>query len=160
MLVCWCVGVLGVLGVFGLVFYNGIILGAVCFDYIMAGESVFLCGWLLPHGSVEIPAILLAGQAGFVIAHAMIGRNQTLPLSQRLRRISPDVVTLIFGIAILLIWAGIIESFFSQFHAPIIPYIVKIAFGTVQLVLLFTFLCYSGRSGSLPFAHLVKPSDA
>ena len=32
-------------------------------DYILAGESVFLLGWLLPHGAIEIPAILLAGQA-------------------------------------------------------------------------------------------------
>jgi len=139
------------LGTLILLFYNGVILGAVCYDYIVAGESVFLTGWLLPHGSVEIPAILLAGQAGFIIAHAMIGRNQALPLSRRLRKISGDVVTLICGIALMLIWAGIIESFFSQFHAPIIPYTVKISFGAVQLLLLFTFLFYSGRSDRIPF---------
>ncbi|MCH8219625.1 MAG: stage II sporulation protein M, partial [Planctomycetes bacterium] len=54
-------------------FYNGVILGAVCVDYIRAGESVFLAGWLLPHGSIEIPAILIAVQAGFVLGFAMIG---------------------------------------------------------------------------------------
>ena len=44
-----------------LLFYNGVILGAVAADYITAGFGTFLTGWLLPHGSVEIPAILLGG---------------------------------------------------------------------------------------------------
>ena len=37
-------------------------------DYISGGQSAFLAGWLLPHGSIEIPAILLGGQAGFLVA--------------------------------------------------------------------------------------------
>ena len=48
-----------------LLFYNGVILGAVAADYIAGGQATFLAGWLLPHGSIEIPAILLGGQAGF-----------------------------------------------------------------------------------------------
>ena len=36
---------------------NGVILGAVMVDYIHAGETLFLTGWLLPHGAIEIPAI-------------------------------------------------------------------------------------------------------
>ena len=46
-------------------FYNGVILGAVAVDYAYAGQARFLLGWLLPHGAIEIPAILLGGQAGF-----------------------------------------------------------------------------------------------
>ena len=49
------------LGTIILLFYNGVILGAVAFDYILAGESIFLVGWLLPHGSIEIPAIFNPG---------------------------------------------------------------------------------------------------
>ena len=56
-----------------LLFYNGVILGAVAADYIAGGQGVFLAGWLLPHGSIEIPAILLGGQAGFILAGALIG---------------------------------------------------------------------------------------
>ena len=48
-----------------MLFYNGVILGAVSVDYILAGQTKFLIGWLLPHGSFEIPAILIAGQGGF-----------------------------------------------------------------------------------------------
>jgi hypothetical protein len=42
------------------------------------------------------------------------------------------------------VWAGLVEAFFSQYHAPIIPYEAKIAFGVVELGLLGLFLSRSG----------------
>ena len=127
-----------------LLFSNGVMLGAVCVDYIVGGQSVFLAGWLLPHGSIEIPSILIAGQGGFILAHALIGYGSSLSMTSRLRAILPDLTNLIFGVAVLLIWAGIIEAFFSQYHEPVIPYWVKITFGSIQLLLLTLFLMRSG----------------
>jgi len=126
-------------------FYNGIILGAVALDYILDGQIVFLLGWLLPHGVVEIPAILIAGQGGFLIASALIGWGRRATLHERLREISNDLLTLIGGVACLLVWAGIIEAFLSQRHEPQIPYAAKIAFGVVEFALLALFLTHSGR---------------
>ncbi len=137
-------------GTISLLFYNGVILGAVCADYIRAGESVFLAGWLLPHGSVEIPSILFAGQAGLVLASALLGRGQSLPLKARLRAQAPALVTLIFGVAVLLVWAGLVEAFLSQYHYPVLPYSIKIALGCVELVLLAAFLGFSGRWAKEP----------
>jgi uncharacterized membrane protein SpoIIM required for sporulation len=128
-----------------MLFYNGIMVGAVAVDYIRAGQAKFLMGWLLPHGAIEIPAILIAGQAGLMLAMALIGWGRRVPLTARLRETSPDLVTLIFGVGVLLIWAGLVEGFLSQYHEPIIPYAVKIAFGLVELLLLFLFLSRSGR---------------
>jgi uncharacterized membrane protein SpoIIM required for sporulation len=133
------------LGTIIVIFYNGVVIGAVCLDYLRAGEGVFLAGWLLPHGSVEIPAILLGGQAGLVLAGALIGWGRPATLRQRLRAVSGDLTTLVFGAAVLLVWAGIVEAFFSQYHEPILPYSVKIAFGAAQLLVLFWFLTASGR---------------
>jgi len=133
------------IGTIVLIFYNGVILGAVCADYMAAGESSFLLGWLLPHGSVEIPAILLAGQAGLVLAGALIGRNMSLNLKNRLRNISGDLLTLICGVGIMLIWAGFIEAFFSQYHEPLIPYALKTGFGLAEFFLL---VCFLGKCGS------------
>jgi uncharacterized membrane protein SpoIIM required for sporulation len=127
-----------------MLFYNGVILGAVAVDYMMAGETSFLLGWLLPHGAIEIPAILLAGQAGIVLAGALIGWSKPISLRMRLRKISNDLVTLIFGVALMLVWAGIIEAFFSQYHEPVMPYTVKIGFGVLELIILALFL---GRAG-------------
>jgi uncharacterized membrane protein SpoIIM required for sporulation len=132
-------------GVVVLLFYNGVILGAVCLDYILAGETRFLLGWLLPHGAIEIPAILIAGQAGFLIAKTLIGSGDRRPLSLRFRQVSSDLVTLSCGFACLLIWAGLIEAFLSQYHEPVIPYSAKIAFGCIELVLLILYLSRSGQ---------------
>ena len=38
------------------------------------------------------------------------------------------------------------EAFLSQYHQPVIPYAAKIAFGAVELVLLFLFLGRCGRT--------------
>ena len=136
------------LGTIVLLFYNGVILGAVAFDYVVDGQAVFLMGWLLPHGSVEIPAILLAGQAGLVLGHALIGWGNRLPRRLRLRAVLPDLVTMAGGVAVLLVWAGIIESFFSQYHEPVIPYALKIGFGVVEMAALTLFLMRGGANES------------
>ncbi len=132
-------------GTIVMLFYNGVILGGVAFDYILAGQTPFLLGWLMPHGVVEIPSILIAGQAGLVLGGAFIGWGSRIPLRARMRVIARDIMTLIFGVAILLVWAGFIEAFLSQYHEPVIPYTVKIAFGCVELTLLVFFLGWSGR---------------
>ena len=129
-----------------MLFYNGVILGAVAVDYIRAGQTKFLLGWLMPHGVIEIPAILIAGQAGLLLAFALIGHGRRTPFRTRLREISGDIATLIFGVGLMLMWAGFIEAFLSQYHEPVIPYSAKIAFGCVELVLLFLFLAKSGKN--------------
>jgi uncharacterized membrane protein SpoIIM required for sporulation len=100
---------------------------------------------LLPHGVIEIPAIVLAGQAGLVLAGALVGWGRSISLKERLRNISGDLVTLIMGVAVMLIWAGIVEAFFSQYHEPVIAYEVKIGFGVLEFILLTLFLAKSGR---------------
>ncbi len=132
-------------GTIVMLFYNGVILGAVAYDYIHGGQTVFLMGWLLPHGVIEIPAILVGGQAGLVIAYALIGWGSRISRAERLRTVSRDVVTLAGGAAMMLVWAGIVESFLSQYHEPVISYGTKIAFGLVEAALLTSYLAFSGR---------------
>ncbi len=133
------------LGTMILLFYNGIVLGAVSFDYVQAGQAKFLLGWLLPHGVIEIPAILVASQAGLVLASALIGWNSRLSRAERLRAVAGDVLTLAAGAALMLVWAGLIESYVSQYHEPVLPYSAKIAFGLVELAALVCFYAFAGR---------------
>lgn len=132
-------------GTFVLLFYNGVILGAVAADYIAAGQGTFLAGWLLPHGSIEIPAILLGGQAGFVLAGSLVGWRNRLPRAVRLRSAVRDLFAIVAGAAALLVWAGLIEAFVSQYHQPVLPYALKIAFGLCELAALAVFLSRAGR---------------
>jgi uncharacterized membrane protein SpoIIM required for sporulation len=143
-------GVTWGIGTLILLFYNGVVLGAVIFNYVRAGQSVFLMGWLLPHGVVEIPAILIAGQAGLLLGQALIGWNSKENINQRLRSVSGSLVTLISGAALMLIWAGLVEAFFSQYHEPILPYQFKIVFGLAELVALLFFLFQPGLGKSRP----------
>ena len=128
-----------------LLFYNGVILGAVAADYIAAGFGTFLTGWLLPHGSVEIPAILLGGQGGFILAGALIGWGGRTSRAERLRAVTRDLFAIVAGAAVMLVWAGMVEAFISQYHKPVIPYELKIAFGACELVALTAFLGWAGR---------------
>lgn len=134
------------IGTILILFYNGIIVGLIAVDYIMAGQTIFLLGWLLPHGVIEIPAVLIGGQAGLMLAGALIGWGRRETLRTRLRAIAPDVTTLIGGVGVMLVWAGLVEAFFSQYHAPVLPYSVKIAFGCTELLLLVVFLQRCGRA--------------
>lgn len=147
--VTWASGTILVL------FVNGIMLGAIVVDYVRAGQTAFLTGWLLPHGSFEIPAILIAGQAGLLLGRAMIGTGRSHSLRQRLRSISNDLVVLIFGVGVMLMWAGFVESFFSQYHQPVIPYWAKISFGTFELMGLTLFFW---KSGSTALTTAPQPS--
>jgi len=75
----------------------------------------------------------------------VIGWGKRIPMRDRLRLVSGDLMTLIGGVAVLLVWAGIIESFLSQYHAPVLPYWLKIAFGVLQFSMLVLLLCRSGK---------------
>ncbi len=128
-----------------LLFYNGVTLGAVAVDYIHSGYTPFLLGWLLPHGVIEIPAILVAGQAAFVLAAALFGWSDPAGRHHRLRLISHDILTLVGGSALMLVWAGLVEAFVSQYHYPVLPYSLKIAFGLVELAALAFYFSRVGR---------------
>lgn len=145
------------IGTLIIIFYNGVMLGAVAIDYVLAGETTFLFGWLLPHGAVEIPALLVGGQAGFVLAGALIGRGQRARLADRLRNVGPDVVTLGGGAGVMLVWAGIVESFLSQYHEPVIPYAAKIGFGLVESLLFWWWLARCGRSSENEIPNTPPP---
>jgi uncharacterized membrane protein SpoIIM required for sporulation len=137
--ISWGAGTLIVL------FFNGVILGAVAADYLAGGQATFLAGWLLPHGSIEIPAILLGGQAGFILAGALIGWGSPHSRSERFRAVAHDLIAIVAGAAAMLVWAGLVEAFISQYHQPVIPYSLKIGFGVCELLALAAFLGWAGR---------------
>jgi uncharacterized membrane protein SpoIIM required for sporulation len=127
-----------------LLFYNGVILGFVAYDYIADGQGQFLAAWLLPHGVPELMAIFIGGQAGLVLARAVIGHGTGLPLRHRLRLVRDDLATLAGGLAVMLVYAGFIEAFLSQHHGPHL-YGLKIGFGLMELIVMIAFFSLMGR---------------
>lgn len=124
-----------------LLFENGLLLGAVAVRYTQQGFGLFATAWLLPHGAFEIPSILIAGQAGFYLARLLLRRREDRNMRQSMR----EWLLLIAGLAMMLVWAGLMEAFFSQHHAPVLPYGFKVAVGAAELVLLTFYLLLIGR---------------
>jgi len=91
-----------------------------------------------------------------MIGQALIGYGDRAPLADRLRALGPDLATLIGGVAVMLVWAGFVESFLSQYHEPVIPYAVKIAFGCVELAVLIWFLGSGRAKDDAPAAAEVR----
>ena len=139
-----------------LLFENGVLLGAVAVRYTQQGLGLFLTAWLLPHGAFEIPSILIAGQAGFYLARLLLRRRE----DRDMRRAMREWLLLVGGLAMLLVWAGLMEAFFSQKHAPVLPYGFKVAVGAAELVLLTVYLLLIGRRESASEAHVSVPSES
>ena len=124
-----------------LLFENGVLLGAVAERYAQKGFGLFVTAWLLPHGAFEIPSILIAGQAGFYLARLMLRRRE----DRNMREGMLEWLLLVAGLTMMLVWAGLMEAFFSQHHAPAMPYGFKIFVGGLELGLLTLYLLLVGR---------------
>ena len=138
-----------------LLFENGVLLGAVAVHYTRQGFGLFMTAWLLPHGVFEIPSILIAGQAGFYLARLILRRREDRNVRQSMR----EWLVLVAGLAMMLVWAGLMEAFFSQHHAPVLPYRFKVAVAVAELVLLTIYLLMTGRTGIGTEARSLAPSE-
>lgn len=127
--------------VLGLVilFYNGVILGAVGTLYVLDDVSIFFFAWVGPHGALELPAIIFGGAAGLLVGRALLLPG-SLSRGASLRRVLPSVWRIIIGAALTLVCAGIIEGSFSQFSAKTIPYGLKIAVAMLLFAGLISYL--------------------
>jgi uncharacterized membrane protein SpoIIM required for sporulation len=138
-----------------LLFENGVLLGAVAVNYTQRGLGLFVTAWLLPHGVFEIPSILIAGQAGFYLAHLLLRRREDRNVRQTMR----EWLVLVAGLAMMLVWAGIMEAFVSQHHAPVLPYGFKVGIALAELLLLTLYLLLTGRRGKSVDALPIVPSE-
>ncbi|MEW6349667.1 MAG: stage II sporulation protein M [Thermodesulfobacteriota bacterium] len=120
---------------------NGLLIGcvgALCYKHEL---SIDLWSFVLPHGSVEISAVFIAGAAGLIIGHALLDPGPHKRLEHLALR-SRTAIRLALGCVPLLMVAGIIEAFFSP--API-PELVKFIFALALFAGLLGFLFLSGN---------------
>lgn len=109
--------------------------------------------FVFPHGSLELPAIFLAGGAGLLIAKAILFPGRYLRIDA-LKINGLQAAQLVFGIVPMLVIAGAIEGFFSP--SPIVPEPVKYMVGMVLFWLLFI---YCGRNRDNNQQQITKTSQ-
>lgn len=117
-------------GTVWILFYNGMIVGALASFIAMTGtprDVLIFWALILPHGVPELIAIFISGACGLMIGHAML-----MPGSYTRRhaviKYARKAMELIPGIVVILILAGLIEGFFTPM--AISPYF-KLAFSLV-----------------------------
>jgi len=141
----FALGALTFAGGFLLLFYNGVVLGAVSAQYLLDGAGTFFVAWVGPHGALELPSIVFAGAAGLLAGRALLMPGER-GRPAALRESFPAVFRMLSACAVLLVFAGLIEGSFSQMSARSVPYAVKIAVACG----LFAAMCgwlFAGRTG-------------
>lgn len=132
----------GALTVYALIM-NGLLLGSLAGMFSLTGESVYFWTLIVPHGSLELPAIVLAAAGGLVLAGALISPGD-LPRGAALRAASGDAAKLVLGSIPLFLIAGVIEGFFTPSAAD---GVLKLAFGALASAILAAYLFGAGRGG-------------
>jgi uncharacterized membrane protein SpoIIM required for sporulation len=147
-------GITGGLGTVWLIFFNGLLMGVIATACQQAHMSRDLWSFVCPHGSLELPAIFIAGGAGLRLASGLLfpglySRRDSITLAGR------EAVRLVAGIIPMLVIAGVIEGFFSPSGAPVM---LKFGVGAALFALLLTWLFSSPEDNSQESAAAAKAS--
>jgi uncharacterized membrane protein SpoIIM required for sporulation len=129
-------GITAGIGTVWMMVLNGLLIGVIGAATWQAGMAGQLWTFVVPHGVLELPAIFIAGGAGFEIARGMLFPG-LLPRRESLARAGGRAAQLLLGTIPMLIVAGVIEGFLSpsETAAPL-----KFLFGAVMFAALVTYL--------------------
>jgi uncharacterized membrane protein SpoIIM required for sporulation len=108
-LVAFALGITLGIGTGWLMFYNGVMTGAIAAVFYEGSALRALATGILPHGVLEIPAMLIGGTAGFVLAQGL-WQAKPWPRSEELARKAKESLWLLAGIFPLLVAAGVLEA--------------------------------------------------
>ncbi len=118
-------------------FFNGLLLGALAALCHSHDLGIPFWSFVLPHGVIELTTIFIAGAAGLLLATALWAPGD-LPRGKALVQKARHAGRLALGCIPLLIAAGLIEGFLSP--APLPPSIKFLAAGGILLLLLIYLL--------------------
>lgn len=136
-------GITAGIGTVYMMVFNGVMIGVIGVACWLGGMSLPLWSFVAPHGVLELPAIFIAGGAGFRIAQGLLFPGW-LPRSQSLAQAGGEAVRLLLGTVPTLIVAGLIEGFFSP---SAYPPALKFTVAGVNGVIFFGYLFFCARGG-------------
>jgi uncharacterized membrane protein SpoIIM required for sporulation len=108
-LVAFALGITFGLGTAWMMFYNGVTTGVIAAVFQEAHQLTAFATGILPHGVLEIPACLIGGAAGFVLAQGFL-RARPWPRREEMARQGKQAVLLLFGCLPLLAVAACLEA--------------------------------------------------
>jgi uncharacterized membrane protein SpoIIM required for sporulation len=148
-LTAFALGITLGLGSAWLMFYNGILTGALGAVFVEAGQLTAYATGILPHGVVEIPACLIGGAAGFVLAQGFL-RARPWPRREEMARMGKEAILMLFGCLPLLAVAACIEAGVARAPDWFISKGMKLAVAGVcaLLFLIYVLLLGWGRNAT------------
>lgn len=108
-------GVLAAVPTVLLMVFNGMLLGAFAAIHHQAGIAVEFWAWILPHGITELAAIVFCGGAGLTLGKAVV-RPGLASRGESLRQAGMEAGRTSLGVAAMLVFAAVIESYLRQSH--------------------------------------------
>jgi uncharacterized membrane protein SpoIIM required for sporulation len=125
-------GILGGVGTIYLIGWNGVLIGVIGVACAQHHMAIKLWSFVAPHGSLELPAIIIAGAAGLRLGYGLLfpgyyTRRYSLTIA------GAEAVQLLAGTIPMLLIAGTFEGFFSPSHLPVL---LKFSVGTLLFLLL------------------------
>jgi len=121
--------------------YNGVRVGEAAGLFVSEGQAGQFFGLILPHGLLELTAVVVAGGAGLQMGWALLApgdRTRAAALAEEGRR----SVVLVLGLVLAFATAGLIEGFVTP--API-PTGVRVAVGVAVELLFLAWVVGRGR---------------
>ena len=111
-------GITAGIGTLYMIIWNGVLLGVISTACHQAHMSVKLWSFVAAHGSLELPAIIIAGGAGLRLAYGLLfpgiySRRHSLAVA------GSESVRLVSGVVPMLAIAGVLEGFLSPSSAPV-----------------------------------------
>ena len=111
-IIAYASGIIAGLGTLYIMAMNGLLLGVLGTVCHRAGMSLALWSFVAPHGTLELPAIFIAGGAGLMLGRSLVVASDR-PRRECLVDAGRTSLRLFGGVVPLLIIAGLIEGFVS-----------------------------------------------
>ncbi|MGF7060055.1 stage II sporulation protein M [Brassicibacter mesophilus] len=124
------------LGTIYILFFNGALLGALTGLVYHFGAPLNYWSLILPHGIIELTAIFISAGAGLIIARSILIPNE-YSRKHSIIKASKDAVSLMLGVAFLLVIAGIIEGFFTPLDISPLSKLIFAALTLIGLIIYF-----------------------
>lgn len=151
---CFATGILFGLGSAFFLIYNGAVTGAVFGHVIRTGGGLNILTFVSGHAPFELSAIMISGAAGLVMGDALLDPKGLTRLGSLWARRS-EILALVLGAAVLLLFAAGIEGFFSP--SGLSPR-TKWAVGGALFVALYAYLGLFGRKAGATSAVPREPN--
>lgn len=131
----------GIGALFALI-YNGAVIGSVAGHLSHAPYAGAFWPFVAGHSAWELTAIILCGAAGLMLGAKLLQPGPYRRLDA-LRQTAPKALQLVLGAALMLVFAAVIEAFWS---AQALPLSVKYGFSLANWMLVLVYLCAGGKN--------------